>query len=80
MKVNFCWPSVLSEFKIDFVFCLTLLYKSWYSKFKDESCDEDEFSCANQKCIPISWKCNGIDDCGDNSDEIKGCECTISNQ
>ena len=36
-------------------------------------CDEDEFTCTNlpnnTNCIPISWKCDGDDDCGDGSDE-----------
>ncbi|NXK79786.1 LRP12 protein, partial [Amazona guildingii] len=31
--------------------------------------DCDQFHCANGKCIPESWKCNNMDECGDNSDE-----------
>uniref|UniRef100_A0A8B9F275 CUB domain-containing protein n=1 Tax=Amazona collaria TaxID=241587 RepID=A0A8B9F275_9PSIT len=30
----------------------------------------DEYRCANGKCIPSTWKCNSMDECGDNSDEI----------
>ncbi|XP_063293790.1 low-density lipoprotein receptor-related protein 3 [Pelobates fuscus] len=33
------------------------------------SCPADEFLCGNGKCIPNTWKCNSIDECGDNSDE-----------
>ncbi|KAM9302216.1 low-density lipoprotein receptor-related protein 3 [Gastrophryne carolinensis] len=33
------------------------------------SCPSDEFLCGNGKCIPNSWKCNSMDECGDNSDE-----------
>ena len=33
----------------------------------------DEFYCGNKTCIPIGWACDGIDDCGDNSDEIEAC-------
>ncbi|KII68311.1 Prolow-density lipoprotein receptor-related protein 1 [Thelohanellus kitauei] len=37
------------------------------------------FKCENRKCLRNSVKCNGVDDCGDRSDEI-GCEriCHIS--
>ncbi|XP_034041194.1 low-density lipoprotein receptor-related protein 3 isoform X2 [Thalassophryne amazonica] len=33
------------------------------------SCQSDEFLCGNGKCLPRSWKCNGMDECGDASDE-----------
>ena len=31
------------------------------------------YLCANGKCLPSELKCNGKDDCGDNSDELDGC-------
>ena len=34
------------------------------------SCESDEFECDNDKCIYDSWRCNGADECGDNSDEL----------
>ena len=34
------------------------------------SCDENQFLCKNKKCVPQGWTCNGIDDCGDKSDEL----------
>ncbi|XP_052651374.1 low-density lipoprotein receptor-related protein 3 isoform X1 [Harpia harpyja] len=37
-------------------------------------CQPDEFHCANGKCIPSTWKCNSMDECGDNSDERN---CTV---
>lgn len=37
--------------------------------FMNYECKEDEFLCENNNCILIYNKCNGHDDCGDNSDE-----------
>ena len=28
-----------------------------------------EFSCKNNRCVLNKWKCDGQNDCGDNSDE-----------
>ena len=36
----------------------------------------NQYRCDNGTCIPISWACDGINDCGDNSDETKYCEVT----
>ncbi|XP_071315985.1 complement factor I-like isoform X2 [Trachinotus anak] len=33
----------------------------------DEDCN---FSCANGKCVSLSQTCDGVDDCGDRSDEM----------
>ncbi|NXO75143.1 LRP3 protein, partial [Sitta europaea] len=41
-------------------------------KIGQSVCQSDEFRCANGKCIPSTWKCNSMDECGDNSDE-KNC-------
>ncbi|XP_048885965.1 low-density lipoprotein receptor-related protein 3 isoform X2 [Brienomyrus brachyistius] len=38
-------------------------------KLGQSSCQGDEFLCANGKCLPRAWKCNGLDECGDSSDE-----------
>uniref|UniRef100_A0A8K9XT84 Low density lipoprotein receptor-related protein 3 n=1 Tax=Oncorhynchus mykiss TaxID=8022 RepID=A0A8K9XT84_ONCMY len=33
------------------------------------SCQNDEFLCGNGKCLPRTWRCNGLDECGDATDE-----------
>lgn len=39
----------------------------------NKTCKATEFMCKNNgRCIKSSWKCDGDNDCGDNSDEI-GC-------
>ncbi|XP_075046529.1 sortilin-related receptor [Mixophyes fleayi] len=34
-----------------------------------QNCDSQSFSCLNGVCISLVWKCDGMDDCGDYSDE-----------
>ncbi|XP_033120839.1 low-density lipoprotein receptor-related protein 4-like isoform X2 [Anneissia japonica] len=43
------------------------------SYFRPETsrCQENEFVCANKRCIPAVWRCDGQNDCKDNSDEEK---------
>ncbi|XP_018321822.1 serine protease nudel [Agrilus planipennis] len=38
-------------------------------------CYYDELRCKNKKCVPKSAFCNGINDCGDMSDEPENCTC-----
>lgn len=35
----------------------------------ESNCDSNEFSCKNGNCIPKLQRCNGNNDCSDNSDE-----------
>ena len=39
----------------------------------DYLCGKQEFKCSNNKCVHLTLKCNGEDDCGDNSDEPMSC-------
>ena len=34
-----------------------------------EECPVGYYKCTNKRCIPIMWRCNGANECGDNSDE-----------
>ncbi|XP_026091548.1 low-density lipoprotein receptor-related protein 1B [Carassius auratus] len=36
---------------------------------KTKRCGPAEFQCQNQRCIQLSWKCDGDEDCSDGSDE-----------
>lgn len=35
------------------------------------TCSSNFFACANGNCLPMSLKCDGDNDCGDGSDEVK---------
>ncbi|XP_060532386.1 sortilin-related receptor-like isoform X2 [Cylas formicarius] len=36
---------------------------------KNNTCQDWMFKCQNDRCIPFWWRCDEVDDCGDNSDE-----------
>ncbi|XP_063154043.1 low-density lipoprotein receptor-related protein 8 [Candoia aspera] len=46
-----------------------LLIKLHIAKGSGKECEEDQFQCRNERCIPSIWKCDEDDDCLDNSDE-----------
>ena len=40
------------------------------------NCDSRHFECKNKRCIGAYLICDGANDCGDNSDEVLGCDGT----
>lgn len=38
--------------------------------FLEPTCSADHFQCSSDRCIPLSFKCDSDNDCGDRSDEI----------
>lgn len=37
--------------------------------FADTTCSPTAFTCANKHCVPAGWRCDGHNDCFDDSDE-----------
>lgn len=52
---------IAHTFKLNY--CLLLCFSA------ERHCPMDELQCNNTLCKPLAWKCDGEDDCGDNSDE-----------
>ena len=40
------------------------------------TCLKNQFTCSNKRCVPDSRTCDGVNDCGDFSDEIVPCSGT----
>ncbi|CAI8021019.1 Low-density lipoprotein receptor-related protein 4 [Geodia barretti] len=47
-------------------------------KIDSDGCTSSQFVCANGRCVPENVVCNGVNNCGDNSDEERNCGCTKS--
>ncbi|XP_059167873.1 uncharacterized protein LOC131949930 [Physella acuta] len=65
MKVHVC---ILLAFVLQVVCTLALEFGNL--KRPIQTCKLDEFQCNNTRCIPLSFRCDGADDCRDGSDEL----------
>lgn len=39
--------------------------------FIEPTCGSNEFQCKSGRCIPLSFRCDQENDCGDHSDEFE---------
>lgn len=51
-----------------FSLCIICLL-SYITGCKSDRCSSNQFQCKNTLCVNVYSKCDGWDDCGDNSDE-----------
>ena len=58
------------HFRLIFTLCVSLMI---YFAMMMSECSSDEFQCANSQCIPSHLTCDGIDHCGDYTDEYTPC-------
>ncbi|KAB7498342.1 Low-density lipoprotein receptor-related protein 1B [Armadillidium nasatum] len=59
---------------LDVVTSIDISYSMLHGN-KSSGCTDKQFKCSNNKCIPLSSRCNLIRDCDDNSDE-RYCNCS----
>ena len=49
-----------------------LKYSLFFFLLEAKTCQADQFTCADKSCVPLFWRCDGLSDCHDRSDE-NGC-------
>lgn len=60
------------EENLYYVFSYLFKYTLIFFLLDAKTCSANQFTCQNQQCIPLRWKCDGDSDCSDASDE-NGC-------
>nr|CDJ26742.1 CUB and LDL domains-containing trypsin-like serine peptidase 1 protein [Tityus serrulatus] len=60
---------ILIVFQTDFMIQKKGFHLTYKTTTSQTVCNPGEGMCRNRKCTPASGRCNGIDECGDGSDE-----------
>jgi hypothetical protein len=63
-----------STFYSKFLPLLKLSNRTEDSSILDGECGPDQFRCRSGQCLPLSYRCNGLAECSDSSDES---DCSI---
>lgn len=71
---NVLWCLLLTFFNFKLCnfshFCVSYFFTfEFVFPLATHQCETHQWQCANKRCIPESWQCDGEDDCGDQSDE-----------
>lgn len=55
------------------VYLFWVIFNTVFASF--QKCSSEEFSCNDGRCLPLDLRCDGVDHCGDSSDESACFDC-----